>query len=258
MKQEIKIFFTALMFYTRLPCPAWVDHDPLHLTKATRYLPLVGMLVGCICAGIWYGAQLVFPAPVAVTLSMLGGVLVTGGFHEDGLADVCDGFGGGWTREKILDIMKDSRVGAFGVMGLVLVFLLKFSLLVSINPALLPLVLIAAHALSRFVTITFLYTHSYARPDTGTEQDPSKIRPVAEKPRLTDLFIAGLFGIAPLFFFQNHWVFLLIIPLYLLKILLGRYFVKWIGGYTGDCLGATQQSTEILFYLCLIVLWKYT
>ncbi|HXC05891.1 MAG TPA: adenosylcobinamide-GDP ribazoletransferase [Bacteroidia bacterium] len=257
MKQEIRIFFTALMFYTRIPCPAWVDHSQENLTKATRYFPLVGIIVGGICGGIWYGAQFLFPRVVAIMLSMIAGVFVTGAFHEDGLADVCDGFGGGWTKQKILDIMKDSRVGAYGVIGLVLLFLFKYSLLISLNPAVIPVVLISAHALSRFVTITFLYTHTYARPDTEGQEDASKIRPIAQKPALKELIIAGFFGITPLLLLHSPWVFLLIIPLFIIKGLLGRYFVKWIGGYTGDCLGATQQVTEILFYLCFIALWKY-
>jgi adenosylcobinamide-GDP ribazoletransferase len=258
MKREIGIFFSALMFYTRIPCPSWVDHSEANLQKATRYLPLVGIIVGAVSAGIWYACIQVFSPTVSVILSIFAGVLITGAFHEDGLADVCDGFGGGWTRDKILLIMKDSRVGAFGVIGLVLMFLLKVSLLVSMPPVIVPIALIAAHALSRFVTLTFMYTHTYARPESAEGADSSKIRSVAAKPAVTDLCIAGVFGIAPLLLFSNHWVFLLILPLFLLKGLLGRYFVKWIGGYTGDCLGATQQITEVLFYLCLIVLWKYT
>jgi adenosylcobinamide-GDP ribazoletransferase len=129
MKKELRVFFTALMFYTRIPCPKWVDHDDDYINQATRYFPFIGWIVGVICFLFLYGASLLLPVPVAVVISMLAGVFITGAFHEDGFADVCDGFGGGWTKEKILLIMKDSRVGAYGVIGLVVLLLLKASAL---------------------------------------------------------------------------------------------------------------------------------
>ncbi len=258
MKRELRIFLSALMFYTRIPVPKGIDHSQEYLQKATRYFPLIGILVGSISAGVWYAAQFVLPLSVSVVLSMLAGILVTGAFHEDGLADVCDGFGGGWTKEKILHIMKDSSIGAYGAIGLILLFLIKYSLLIAINPLLVPCVIIAAHALSRFVAITFLYTHAYARAEVEGQADKSKIRAVAGAHAVSDLVWAGVFGMAPLLLFHNPWVVLLPIPLFALKGYLGWYFRKWIGGYTGDCMGATQQCTEVLFYLCFIILWKYT
>jgi len=252
MKKEIRIFFTALMFYTRIPCPKWVDHSDEYLNKATRYFPLIGVLVGGFSAITFYLTAFILPVSVSLIFSILAGVLMTGAFHEDGLADVCDGFGGGWTKEKILIIMKDSRVGAYGVIGLVFLFILKFTLLDSIPVKSIPAVLIAAHALSRFVAVTFLYSHTYVR-----EGEDSKIKPVARKSPLFNFVLAGIFGIAPLLLFRNPCYFLILVPLFLMKGLLGRYFKKWIGGYTGDCLGATQQICEVLFYVCFIVLWKY-
>jgi adenosylcobinamide-GDP ribazoletransferase len=253
MKKEIRIFFTALMFYTRIPCPKWVDHSDEYLNKASRYFPLIGILVGGFSGLVFYGSSFVLPIPVCLILAILAGILMTGAFHEDGLADVCDGFGGGWTRQKILDIMKDSRVGAYGVIGLVILFLMKFEVLLSIAPAQVPLVLIAAHALSRFVAITFVFTHTYARSD-----DSSKSKPVAERSSAFNLIVAGIFGLAPLLLLKNPLYLLMLIPLFLLKAYLGRYFKKWIGGYTGDCLGATQQISEVLIYLSYLVIWKYT
>jgi adenosylcobinamide-GDP ribazoletransferase len=149
--------------------------------------------------------------------------------------------------------MKDSRVGAYGVIGLVILFLMKFEVLLSIAPAQVPLVLIAAHALSRFVAITFVFTHTYARSD-----DSSKSKPVAERSSAFNLIVAGIFGLAPLLLLKNPLYLLMLIPLFLLKAYLGRYFKKWIGGYTGDCLGATQQISEVLIYLSYLVIWKYT
>jgi len=131
IKYEIQVFFTALMFYTRIPCPAWVNHDEEFLNKATRYFPLIGWIVGGLAALTFYGSSFIFSKEVSILFSFAISVLITGAFHEDGFADVCDGFGGGWTKEKILDIMKDSRVGAYGAIGIVLLFLLKFALLLN-------------------------------------------------------------------------------------------------------------------------------
>jgi adenosylcobinamide-GDP ribazoletransferase len=258
MKKEIRIFFTSLMFYTRIPCPKWVDHSEEYLNKATRYLPLVGILVGSISAGVFYLSHFILPHSVSIILALFAGILTTGAFHEDGLADVCDGFGGGWTKDKILLIMKDSRIGAYGAIGLILLFGLKFSLLFSLPATLLPCLFISGHALSRLTALSFIFTHTYARDD-----ETSKTRPVAKRPAFYNLLIAVFFGIAPLFLFGNPIVFLLIVPLILLKIYLGWYFNKWIGGYTGDCLGATQQIAEVLFYLTFVILiqcpvWKFT
>ena len=126
MKKEIRIFFTALMFYTRIPCPSSTDHHPDYINKATRYFPLIGWIVGGLSFLAFLGSSYVFNTSISVVISLIIGVLVTGAFHEDGLADVVDGFGGGWTKQKILDIMKDSRIGAFGAISLVLLFLLKY------------------------------------------------------------------------------------------------------------------------------------
>src|SRR3569833_79355 len=126
MKRETKIFFTALMFFTRIPCPKWVDHSEEYLNKSSKYFPVVGIIVGSISALIFWLFQLFFPVEIALIFSIIASILTTGAFHEDGFADVCDGFGGGWTKDKILLIMKDSRVGAFGVIGLISILAGKY------------------------------------------------------------------------------------------------------------------------------------
>jgi len=258
MKKEIRIFFTALMFFTRIPCPKWVDHSEEYLNKSSKYFPLIGWIVGGGAALVFWGSTYIFPMPICILLSMVASILITGAFHEDGLADVCDGFGGGWTKEKILDIMKDSRVGAFGVIGLILALGLKFLCFGYGPPDVLTiaLLMIAGHSLSRFVAVSFLFTHEYARIGEN-----SKSKPLATKITMGQLVIAKLFGVIPLIllaaFTKNYWIILLAIPVYLTKVLLGRFFKKWIGGYTGDCLGATQQICEVMFYLSFLVLWRF-
>jgi adenosylcobinamide-GDP ribazoletransferase len=183
---------------------------------------------------------------------MVASLLITGAFHEDGFADVCDGFGGGWTKEKILTIMKDSRVGTYGVAGLVLILALKFTALKEIGPSFIIPALIAGHAISRLNSAILIYTDEYAREDLL-----SKTKPLATKMRKDDFFIAMIFGLAPLLFFPNLWILLSIIPLLLVKAYFSRYFNKWIGGYTGDCLGTVQQVSEVVFYLSTILIFKY-
>ena len=113
--------------------------------------------------------------------------------------------------------------------------------------------MMSGHALSRFTAATFIYTHEYARDDAT-----SKVKPVGKKISIGELLTAALFGFLPMLMFQNYWVFLAVLPVYFTKWLLGRYFQKWIEGYTGDCLGATQQLTEVVFYMSVLLLWKFT
>ena len=261
MKEEIRILLTAVMFYTRIPCPSWVDHDESYISKSIRYFPLIGWLVGMVAvAGYLLGDWLVSPL-VGIVFSLAASVLITGAFHEDGFADVCDGFGGGWTREKILKIMKDSRVGTYGVVGLVLIFLFKTSLLLQLvslaDRFTLLITFIGAHAISRFMASTVVFTHQYVR-----DTDNGKAKPVARQSGKFNLLLSGAFGLLPVilwsFITQNYPVLGVIPLLYFVKMGLVRYFTKWIGGYTGDCLGAVQQVTETGFYLFFLVIWKFT
>ena len=252
MRKEIEIFFTALMFYTRIPCPKWVTHDPVYLNKATRYFPLMGWIVGGAAALVFYSAEYIWNIPVALLLSMITSVFITGAFHEDGFADVCDGFGGGWTKEKILDIMKDSRTGAYGVIGISLLLLLKYMSLLSVNTYQLPVLLFAAHSFSRLCPVLMMYTSQYVR-----ENEDAKAKPLAKSITAKEVVPALLFGLAPLIlFWEIKIIAVLVLPLAGL-VYLRWYFHKWIGGYTGDCLGTVQQVTEVLFYLAFIAVWKF-
>ncbi|HEY9005010.1 MAG TPA: adenosylcobinamide-GDP ribazoletransferase [Ohtaekwangia sp.] len=257
MKREFQIFFTALMFYTRIPCPQWVDHNAANLNEATRYFPLVGWIVAILSWIVFFLCRYIFPVEVAILLSMVAGILATGAFHEDGLADVCDGFGGGWTKEKILAIMKDSRVGTYGVAGLIFMLALKFFSLrqLAIAPVYLyGIFLIVSHSLSRLSAVLVMFTSVYVREDAD-----SKAKPVAQQLKPKNLVIACIWAFIPLavLVYFHAIVLLIILPVMLMTIYLHRYFKKWIGGYTGDCLGATQQVNEVVIYLSLLALWNY-
>ncbi|MCO6498894.1 MAG: adenosylcobinamide-GDP ribazoletransferase [Vicingus serpentipes] len=261
MKEEVKIFLTALMFYTRIPCPIWIDHSEEYLEKSTRYLSLVGWIVGGITSFVFIISSFLFSTTLSIIFSITTSVLTTGAFHEDGLADTCDAFGGGWTKEKILTIMKDSRIGTYGVVALILMFLAKFSILSNLlnlhenNLLKIVAIFISGNSTSRFIAITSTITHSYV-----SDIDMSKSKLIVKKNfKWTDstIIIAAFFGLIPLILFQSPIVFILIIPMYLIKWLMLRFFNRWIGGYTGDCLGAIQQISEVTFYIGLLLLWKF-
>jgi len=248
------------MFYTRIPCPKNITHHPDYLNKATRYFPFIGWIVGSISFLAFYLFSFFLSTEIAVILAIIASILTTGAFHEDGFADVCDGFGGGWTKEKILMIMKDSAIGAYGAIGLVLLFLLKFKLLsesillFTNNILLIFLLFISAHSLSRLAAISIIFTHEYSREDAS-----SKSKPIAKQYTWKEVFGSFFFGLIPLLVFSYFDLkFLLaIIPVYITRYFLARYFQKWIDGYTGDCLGATQQVCEVVFYLSILFLWKF-
>jgi adenosylcobinamide-GDP ribazoletransferase len=255
MKNEIRLFFTALMFYTRIPCPKWTNYSQENLNKATRYFPLIGWIVGIGAAlTFWISAQLL-PLSISVVLSMIISVLMTGAFHEDGFADTCDGFGGGWTKERILDIMKDSRSGAYGVVGMILLLLLKFSALVELaklDVVYCSITLVFAHTLSRFSAVYITFTESYVRED-----ELSKAKPIAKKMTLNNFLVAGFWVLPIGLLYPSPIIVLVVFPVLLMTIGLKRYFKKWIGGYTGDCLGATQQVNEVITLLSCLILWKF-
>lgn len=264
MNREIRLFFTALSFYSRLPGPAYVHQDNAHnLPDSIRYLPVVGWIIGLVTAGVFIAATYLFGEAVAILLAMVASILLTGAFHEDGFADVCDGFGGGWAKEKILTIMKDSRLGTYGVVGLILLMGLKFAALMQLftetfiaaNVITIVGLFIVAHSVSRFAAITLVFNHSYARIEE------SKASGAVAKGSVINLVIAGVFTLIPLVgltvYLAQPALLLLVIPVLLFSFYLGAYFKKWIGGYTGDCLGAVQQLTEVTVYLSYILIWKF-
>lgn len=256
MRKELRIFFTAVMFLTRLPVPSNTDHSDGYLQKAPRYFPVVGWIVGGCCGVVYWLFRRLVSLDIAVLASMITGLLITGCFHEDGFADVCDGMGGGWTKEKILLIMKDSRIGAYGAIGLIMILLSKFLLLKSVASCFIPVV-VAAHSISRLMAVLVMKTGVYAA-DPGQ----SKAKPLAG-PGISSrtLVTAILLSLPPLLlplFTRHPWIYAVILaPPLLVTFLMYRWFFKWIGGYTGDCLGSIQQVTEIVIYLGCNLVWIY-
>jgi adenosylcobinamide-GDP ribazoletransferase len=248
---ELRRFLIALGYFTRLPIPAWVGWSASELNRATRYFPLVGFVVGGVsAAGLWCALQFWSPA-IAVLLSMLVSLLLTGAFHEDGLADSADGFGGGWEKARVLAIMKDSRIGTYGATALLTALALKFAALESLGGAAL-LALPVVHAASRVPPLLIMAGMTYVRED-----DSTRAKPVAEGLGVADWLTGSLLGLAPLALACALGLLsplrglALLLTLALAGLLCARYFRQRIGGYTGDALGAAQQVCELAGYLML-------
>ena len=252
LAEEIHTFLTALTFFTRIPSPGSSSFSEERQTRCAAYLPLIGWVVGGFAALIFAGANFVFPNSVAIVLSIAATVWLTGALHEDGFADFCDGFGGGWTKERILEIMKDSRLGTYGAVGLWILFSLKGLCLHEMPVAEVGLTLVAGHGLSRFFSVSFMLTHSYVGGGAA-----SKAGPLCARMSKTGFAFAGLTGLLPLILFKQPGIFLCLLPMAFIHWLLGRSLTRRIGGYTGDCLGASQQISEIAFYL-FVLGWTWT
>lgn len=247
MKQIIQLnwqyFLTAVMFFTRVPIKL-NGFEEAHLNKSTRYFTLVGILVGMVGAATFWLSDILLPQEIAILVSMAATVLFTGAFHEDGLADAIDGLGGGWTREQVLTIMVDSRIGSYGAIGLVLVLLTKYQSLSYQSSAFIPASIIAAHALSRLCAVLVMFTQGYVKAE-------GKAKPLATQLSIPELMLATFFGLLPMVFLEMKFL----VALLPVIIVWGWFSLKIksrIGGYTGDCLGAMQQLTEVTFYVGLL------
>ena len=248
---QIRLFFIALQFFTRLPIPAWVGFETSWLQHASRYFPLVGVVVAALAAAVYAAAALVLPAPVAAVLSTAASIYITGAFHEDGFADTCDGLGGGMTKERALEIMKDSRVGAYGAIGIVCMLATKLSSLALLPPHLAVAALVVAHPVSRLAATALIWKLDYVRGE-------GKAKPLAQQMTGTEFAIAALTCALPAAgMLAAGWMTPAALVAAVLAsaaaaLWLGRLFVRRLGGYTGDCLGAVQQLAEALVYVAVL------
>ena len=247
---EARLFLIALQFMTRIPVPRSLGFEPEWLSRSARHFAGVGLVVGAVAAAVLWIASRAWPMPVAVLLSMGASVWLTGAFHEDGLADTCDALGGAVSRERALEIMKDSRIGAYGATGLVLVLALKAATLATAPLWLALPALVLGHSASRAAATVVMWRLPYAG-----DPEHAKAKPLAQHVHGVEAFGGVL------------WVALLA------AVLLGLGAIAWptlaaalgagalvtgvvmrwlrrrLGGFTGDALGATQQFAELAVLL---------
>jgi adenosylcobinamide-GDP ribazoletransferase len=255
-QQQYYLLLLALSFFTRVPVrlPEVVKPEMLH--QASRYFALIGVFIGAVTALILVLLASFLSLSLAVLISMACSLLLTGAFHEDGWADVWDGFGGGWTVEQKLNIMKDSRLGTYGAASLFFILMTKYQSLVLLgthneNPVLaLSFALVLAHTLSRVVSTSLIFSMSYVSEDAQ-----SKVKPLAQHLSIKGLIILLITGAVVLFtLLPLMHAFVMIVCLWIIRILLILWFNRQLGGFTGDCLGAAQQILEVAVYIILLVL----
>ena len=244
LQKELNLALIAWAFFTRIPVPKWVDFSQTNLNKASRYFSLVGWCVGLLCGGCFLLFEQILNNQLAIIMSMLFGILLTSSFHEDGLADTCDGFGGGWEKQQKLLIMKDSRLGTYGAVAIWFALSLKFVALNQIQNIGLPL--IVAHSLSRSISTSLIYSLPYV-----TDDGLSKVKPLAEKLKLKDLLINLGIGLLSLLLLPSSAL-LIVLMLLIVFFVLSKLYRIQIGGFTGDTLGAAQQIAEVVIYLTII------
>ena len=255
MTHELRLFFIALQFLTRVPVPAWVGFEPMWLNQSARYFPLVGSCVGLVGAGVLWASSLVFPPAVGVGLSMAATLVMTGAFHEDGLADTFDALGGAESRERALAIMKDSRIGSYGALALLVVLGTKAAALASLPLALALPGLVFAHTASRAAATTLIFALPYAG-----DVAHAKAKPLAQRISGAGLMVAwgsvGLVGAAlwGAFAVPAPWLAGGALVALVACAACGAWLHRRLQGYTGDGLGATQQLSELLVLLGVLAM----
>jgi adenosylcobinamide-GDP ribazoletransferase len=238
--RQVQLLLCAVQFLTRLPTPPLRGFEPDWITRSTRYFPLVGLLVGGICALVLLAASQVWSGWVPALLALGAGLLLTGGFHEDGLADTADGLGGGQTRERRLEIMKDSRVGTYGVLALVVVLGLKAATLATLTPLSAALALLAVHGIGRVAAVATMA----ALPHVSDRAD-AKYKPAPDGVKSAEVLVAALLGLWPLLLAPPLGALAAIGLAAAFAVAMALMARRLIGGYVGDVLGAIEQLAEL-------------
>jgi adenosylcobinamide-GDP ribazoletransferase len=246
MRNAIRLFFSAVQFLTRLPVPAGEFHAD-DLPRSLGFFPLIGLLLAAGGLLVRFLAVPHWGNGIFVLAILLYLVLITGALHEDALADAADGFGGGWNKEQMLAIMRDSRIGSYGAIAIVFSLLGRFVLLTELPANRFVAYFAASLVLSRWTPLPLSFFLSPARTDSG--QGSRVAGKISWVSLLIGTFLA--FGIAAVFLHTAAlWASL---TAAVITLVTGLYYQKRLGGITGDCLGATIQLTEIGVYLAGLV-----
>lgn len=247
LTREWQAFWLAVGFLTRIPMLVHIDYSQRLMNQSSLYFPLVGLLLGSLHVAAFFLLSLAFSPLVSVIVVVILHLFITGAFHEDGLADSVDALGGGYTLEKRLEIMKDSRIGTYGTVALVMALMLKVALLAEAD--LIWLALLVAPAISRLTPLLLMATLAYV-----TDPDKSKSKPVADGFSAARLVSASAFVLvlsAVLSFWQPFLITGTLAAVLLVALLWGSYLRSQLGGYTGDALGASVVFSELVLLMFL-------
>ena len=248
---QLRVALTAVMFLTRLPCPAWVGHDAATLSRSSVWFPAVGVVVGLFGALAYTAAALAFEPWLCAAAALAATVWLTGAFHEDALGDTFDGFGGGWAPDDILRIMRDSRLGTYGTVALVLTLGARWGALSALGAGGgtdVAAALVAAHALGRWTALPLILWLPYVR-ESGTG------KPFAASVTPTRLVVGTLVTAAILAAALGWSAIPVAATAAAVVVVGGRTARARIGGMTGDVLGAVNQLVELAAYLVLLGDW---
>lgn len=246
----LRQFLLAVQFLTRLPVPRRLATTEEELGQATAFFPLVGAIVGGSAATVFVLANRIVPLSVAVLLALGFATFLTNAFHEDGLADTFDGLGGGWTKDRVLEIMRDSRIGTYGSVALVFLILGKYTSLTALDSGQIWRWLIVAHTASRWTVLPLCMWLPYARAE-------GQGKLVARQIGFPALLIGSVTSLLILLLLPWR---IAIVPCAVTVAVVffsGLYFKRRLGGITGDCLGAVNQITELVLYLTALQLLRF-
>ena len=244
MKSSVGPFIAAFTFLTRLPLPGgFIDAEAL--ARAPVWFPVVGTIVGGAGGLTLIVTGRIWPPLIAAVLSLAATALLTGALHEDGLADAADGFGGGGTREQVLEIMKDSRIGSYGAVALMLVLTGRIGCLAAMAPLEGARALIGAHVLARWSSLPLMGLLPYARAQGSGKPFAGAVT----RPRLLGGTVLAALLVAAALGWRGLTAVLVAGGV---TAIAGWYFRRRLGGITGDCLGATNQLVELATYLTVL------
>lgn len=243
-------FLRALAFLTRLPIFVKIHIDEYSLAKSVFFFPVVGMLIGLIlgCLDILLGY--IFYDAVRSTFLIIAYILLTGGLHLDGLSDTVDGIFGGHTKERMLAIMRDSRMGTFGAMALFTALLLKFSLFISLPDKIRFQAIVLAPTISRWIMVAAIAFFPYARQGEG------KGKAFADYTEMSDFILSSFLPIVVSFIFAKGFGLLAVCLTFISTVLFMFYINSKIKGMTGDTYGALNEIAELLFLTVLSIIYK--
>lgn len=247
----LKELGAAFLFFTRLPL--WrlkmFNIPAEYFKQVINYWPVAGWLTSSVMAGMLWLSALVLPLPIAIIVAIVSRIIVTGGLHEDGLADFFDGFGGGNTRDQILAIMKDSHIGTYGVLSLIIYYLLLFNLLLVLSLPLACIIILVADPFSKLICSLMTLFLPYART-----ADTSKSKVVYSKMSAKPFIVSTVFGLLPfILLLKIHFWAVALFPIFVFGMLV-LIMKKKIQGYTGDCCGASFLLCELSFYIGMVIL----
>ncbi len=244
-----RVFF-AVQFLTRLSIRHDLAPSEEELGHASAFFPLVGILVGGVAAAVFLAAQYVLPLSASVLFAILFTTFISGAFHEDGLADTFDGLGGGWTKERALEIMRDSRIGVYGTLALIFLVLGKYNFLSLLQPRQTWRWLIVAHTASRWTILPLSAWLPYPRAEGQGKLVAKRITPSV-------ILVGSVTLVATVLLLSWQAAVAALLITGFMTLLCGLYFRARLQGVTGDCLGAANQLTEVTLYLAAVVLLRF-